>query len=837
MSEDKRVRRGGTASELRNGAYVASNTSGYSVDQNDGSYDRAESARLGRSAFRHTVNSEPVGEEYNISFLPNVLDQFDTYTYHWKLFITSLENAYNGNVLNRDVQTIIAENGVTELTIDKVELEGISVPSVLSGTGTQTTVKFEIEEPAGAALIDNMYYEATALGIGNWLVMPCYLQLEFRGRDPDSAESVTNGSPGPLSNMKWVWPIKITDAKVHVTQVGSKYEFNAIFYNELAQSNAYFSVLHNVRLENLTNIGYAISELQDKINADQFAKLVDNYSIPDTYRFVVDPFLATQSLILPTDKESNSRSGGFFDIKAKTASFNAGTSVDKIIDTLFLNTEFYKKSLQGSQTPTSQPGTATTMPNQMKKLWRVVTETLPVAYDPLRQDNAVQITVYIIPYDIGTLDINASQTGQTPDTLGAAKKRMSEYLNKKILNKIYNYIFTGLNDQIINFDLRLNYAYTVALSRFGGIYVDSSTQSSGAVAQDNAKAEKELGEKLRNTLKFLNNATDNKQSEQKIAELRTEINKSTIDQALKDRYNLLLNYAKPTDRLSLINSLKSVGGIGEAAGGPQYFTYKSLSESANEFNLKFVSDINTRSPQAQEAVAVARATRKGKLRPIAFRESNQDLTSINGITPSADASAARVSSIFSTALYTQLDASLQTIKMTIKGDPYWLFPSYLTPEAATLPILSRMTDSEAINYLKNSHKLFPDTINFFGTDNFLILRFRTPKIYSEIKNGEEPYTEVQTFSGVYRVITVTSKFEKGKFTQDLSCNLDPMIDLTDFLGYLGDIEKSIREPGKIITNQTQTTAETARLQRYQRVATENLAPGQTPRTLPSPGGP
>ena len=833
MTTEKKVRTGSTTAELRASAYVASST-----NQNDGSYDRAEAARFARNPYKHTAETQ-TGTEYTISFLPNVLDQFDTYTYHWKLFITSLENAYNGNVLNRDAQTIIAENGVTEITIDKVEMEGISVPSVLSGTGTQTTVRFEIEEPAGAGLIDNIYYEATALGIGNWLVMPCYLQLEFRGRDPETSESITGVSPGPLSSMKWVWPIKITDAKVHVTQVGSKYEFNAIFYNELAQSNAYFSMLHNVRLQALTNIGSAMAELQNKINADQFVKLIDNYSIPDTYRIVVDPFLSTLSLKFPTDKETNSRSGGFYDLTTKTASFNAGTSIDKIVDTLLMNTEFYRKSLQGAQSPVGQPGTASTMPDQMKKLWRVVTETLPTAYDPLRQDNAVQITIYIIPYDIGTLDINASQTGQTPDTLGAAKKRMGDYLNKKILNKIYNYIFTGLNDQIINFDLKLNYAYTVAMSRFGGIYVDSSTQASGAVAQDNAKIEKEFTEKLRDTLKFLNNATDNKQIDKKISDLRNELNKSSLNAELKNRYNLLLNYARPTDRLSLINSTRAVGGLGEVDGAPQYFTYKSLSESANDFNLKFVSDINTRSPQAQEAVAIAQATRKGKLRPIAFRETNQDLTSVNGFTPSADASAARVSSIFSTALYTQLDASLQTIKMTIKGDPYWLFPSYLTPEAATLPILSRMTDDQAIDYLKNSHKQFPNTINFFGTDNFIILRFRTPKIYSEIKEEEEPYTEVQTFSGVYRVITVTSKFEKGRFTQDLSCNLDPMIDLGDFLGYLGDIEKSIREPGKIITNQNQTAAETERLQRYQRLATENLNPGQTPRVLPpnQGGGP
>ena len=115
--------------------------------------------------------------------MPNILDNYDTITYHWKLFIVSPESTANGAILDVKNQTIIAESGVTDLTIDKVEIGGVVTPSAEGGTGTSTIVKFEIIEPSGAAMLDKLFYEAISLGVGNWAVMPLYLQLEFRARD------------------------------------------------------------------------------------------------------------------------------------------------------------------------------------------------------------------------------------------------------------------------------------------------------------------------------------------------------------------------------------------------------------------------------------------------------------------------------------------------------------------------------------------------------------------------------------------------------------------------------------------------------------------------------
>lgn len=764
------------------------------------------------SQFVNNPNGNTVtpGEEFRLQIQPNWLDNFDVYTYHWKFFITSLENAKNGKVLEPGVQTIIAESGVSDLTIDNVQLEGIAVPSVEAGTGTQTKVKFDIMEPVGAGLYDKMFYEAVALGIGNWLVMPCFLQLEFKGRDPFSGQSTSNGAPSVLGNKKWVWPIKLTGSKAQVSEVGTKYEFEAIIYNELAQSNSYYSIQHNITLRNLTTFKSAMEDLEKKLNEDQFTKLIDNYSIPDSYRIVVDKVIADNAtLVFSDDNKSTKRNSDYINLKTKEATYNQGTSIDKIIDSLLCNTEFYQKVVQGSETPSSTPGTANTVPTQMKKLWRIITETKPTAFDPLRQDNAVEITIYIVEYSTGILDANATQTAQTAGSKEAEKKRMKEYIQKKILRKRYDYIFTGLNDQILSFDLTMNHSFAAALSRFGGIYHNSATQTTGITANKNAENERSATEQVRKVLNTINNETDPRKIETKIKEAKNALAKSEINPELKSRYNILLDKARPADKLAFVNEAKLRGGIlSNGTFQPQEDldkrrqAIKSLAEPTTGTGLKFISDVDVSSIAAKQAYEDMKTLSASKLRPIAFRETNQELAGIWGIDTSSNAGASRVSSMFATALYSTLDASLTQIKMAIKGDPFWLFPNPISSSQEVLPYLSNMKDSngkqsdaEAINFIKNQQYLVPDYANLFGTDNFIIVRFRSPKIYNETTSDVEPFVESEVFSGVYRVISITSKFESGKFTQELSCNIDPMINLRDFL-------KQVEETVKNTTPQT-----------------------------------
>jgi hypothetical protein len=770
----------------------------YKPDSLRGSNDKVEPVPLPHNTTR---TPSATAEEIKIQIDPNVLDQYDMYTYHYKLFITSLENSTSGAVLTPEAQTIIVESGITDITIDNVELQGIAVPSLEAGTGTQTLLKFQIHEPGSAGLMDKMYYESLSLGIGNWLVMPCYLQLEFRGRTVPSSEPVTNGAPGTLSGLKWIWPIKLTDMKAQVNTAGTKYDVTAIFYDEFAQSNALFTSQQQIVLNGLDTFGDAMQQLKEKLNNDAFEKtLSGNYSMQDTFEIVVDPELEKVGIAIPTMNKTSTRGADYIDFNLKVATYNPGTSVDKIIDSLLASTSFYQEALQSARTRTATPEAANAAA-PMRNFWRVITETKPMAYDMLRQDNSVHVTIYVVKYNLGLVEANPSQTGQTPETLQAARKRLVNYNNSGILRKKYNYIFTGLNDQVITFDLNMNFSFAATLSRFGGIYLDTNNSDVGVAQRNTMEALKESQDLTIKTLRFIHDPKNADKVDVEVNARISSIGASNISSEEKNRQILALINNKQSDLLARAKSARLFGGFegnGEVSG--RFIQGKSLLESTvTNPTYKFVSDVDPTGDKAKQAQVLYESVRRGKLRPKPYRESNQDANTSFGIDSNSDAGRARTSSLFSTALYSSLDASLTSIKMTIKGDPFWLYPKNISV-GDRLQYKSNLDNNEAIKLIKEGHRQeqYKATVNPFGTDNFIVIRFRTPKIYNDVNGYTDAYNEIETFSGIYKVVTITSRFENGKFTQELSCILDDLINLKDFPDFLKQIEEQNKRPDPVI---------------------------------------
>lgn len=753
-----------------------------------GTYGYTQYAGAGRgfinpsNAYVHQENNSLPADSENVrlEFQPNLLDNYDAVTYHWKLFMTSTADSGTGNVLKTSSQVVIAESGVSDLTIDKVELKGIAVPSVEAGTGTQTTVKFEIVEPAGAGLMDKMFYESISLGIGNWLVMPLYLQLEFRARDTETSNSDADGQPGALGNLRWLWALKISNVKANVT-VGTRYEFDAIIYNELAQSNAYFSLQHNTVLQKIDTFENAMTELADKLNTDQFLKLVDNYSIPDVYKIVVDPKIAGYKITPSNSNINSARNNSYYSLHEKSANFNPGTSIDKIIDALLANTGEYQKAMLQAPTPGAEGVPIAAETNQMKKFWRVVTETRPIAFDKRRQDNAVEITIFIIDYDIGVLDANVFQSAN--DSKQTSIKRFMSYVNKGILKKKYNYIFTGLNDQIVAMDLNFNFAFASAVTRFGGIYLNSAMADKGAVNNDNSEIERQVTDKLRKVISLQNDATSANSAETKkaIEDYSAAIKTANLSSDITARYNTLLIQSRPENKLNFLNDAREYGGVNnDGTFSKNLSVAKSIAKPLGENIPAFVSDVNLTSDQSLSMYTDFVNSSRSKLRPVAHLEQNQDKSVGAGVLANSNTGVTKLASMFSVALHSGLDANLLSLKLTIKGDPFWLFPQPIKDNDSII-FNSLKPKQDAINFLKNGQITVPSSANVYGADNFIVVRFRTPRVFStDSGSGQvETQAEVEIFSGVYRVTMITSRFEMGKFVQDMECILDPNINLSE----------------------------------------------------------
>lgn len=735
----------------------------------------------------------------NLDFLPNVLDNYDVVTYHYKLFITDLLTANSGDILNTDNQIIIAESGVTELTIDKVDIKAVATPSVESGTGTSTSVTFEIFEPGAAGMLDKLFYQSIALNVGNWSTMPFYLQLSFRARTPVDSEP-EDETEGTLSSLKWVWPIKISKIKTTVTGAGAKYEVEAITYNNFALTNAVSTLTQNMTLQNVKKFGEAMQQLEDYLNENELLK---SYAIPDVYKIVVDPKLENLD-VTPANKGKNPRrNDDFVEFENKDATFLSGATIDKIIDTLLAQTEAYQKELgplntAGGDEATGQPIDDT----KMRKFWRIVSEVKPSAYDPLRSDIAKEITYYVVEYDLALLNKPPSPKKEE-DNLETDKKKLLEYVSKAVLRKKYNYIFTGLNDQVINFEIVLNNAFALAEARYQGIYANIAMSDKGVNQHETIKEELEIQAKIKALAKRMHNPTTSNapETQDQARNIADKIDASQLSDEKKEEYRRILQQQKPNGKINM--------GL-TAADRNREFAYESILKAAKRLSqpnidkvsnkqYRFISDIDISSQQVIDSYLKMIKDSGNSLRPIARRETLQDRQIGQGIESNSDPGIQRLSSMFSVALHSGLDSSFQRIKLVIKGDPYWLFPEPASDANFKL-YYSQLPDEEAIDKIKNMQKKQDITANLEGADSLILVRFRTPKVYTgtdDDKNfdsavhadSEVPETDLQTFSGVYRVNTLSSRFEAGRFVQELDCTIDSMINILN-------IQDLIREDAK-----------------------------------------
>lgn len=703
-----------------------------------------------------------------INYQQNILDQFDLPTYHFKFFMVGPDAQTAGTYLDPSNQVIIAESAISDYTIDEVEIESTCQQSYENGTGTSNLFKFKVTEPAGAALLDKMFYSALDLGIGNWIKSPFYLELSFRARNPDNSlptgfgvgSSSNTGITGKLSQLRWVWPIQVTGVKANVTKVGTTYDFTGAIYNEFAFNNITSTVQHNIVLEDVRTVGDAINLLQKKLNQDSSENLLIGYTVPDVFEFITEPDILKLSVVPNNNNKNSSRANSYNDLEKKTFTFNQGTSIDKMIDSILMTTSYFQEKIKNSKTPESDEDIA---PDALQQIWRIIPYSVPYKYDKGRQSNAHYIRYFIIKYDRGNLPPKATQDNDISDPYG--KKRYNTYKKAGILRKKYDYIFTGLNDQVYEFNIEFNNGWAVPSTRFGGLYYNTSHNDPGIVQQDDIDKQADA---LKAASKYISMFNDSKISDKDKETARSNYeNKAKAarltpeQQAGVDRY---LAQAKNPDRA--LNEAKTITSVnaGQASvntvpkfvSDQQRLTQEQITQRADKIYSKYGIDTSS--------VPV--------IRPVSSTSAPTETEGSYGIEDKASPARNYTSALFAQAMSQTAGGDLANIKLKIKGDPYWLQPAPFT----TLDVVAPPPTLDNIKVKLES------TANFNVSTNFFLVRLRTPRLFQETgANVNDPFTEVDTISALYSANIVHSHFVRGVFYQELEGTIDPPVEISKFL--------------------------------------------------------
>ena len=564
-----------------------------------------------------------------------------------------------------------------------------------------------------------------------------HLQLSFTGYKEDgSFASNPIPFPGYKNGGQWLWALRLTTIETKVNEGGGVYtcRFVAVETELVISENKELKTKQMVAPQG-TTLGELFTDYANRLNAawaDEYGKsntgqplvkfTIKTHPVP----FVSDQYAgkdpATFTLTPQKPDKNPIRSLDLTLVNGKyVATVPAGMSINDFLSAAIMSTEEGQKLYKDEPT-IGQPDISANQTNaqrfRVSKLFAIEPDIKPVAHDDQTGNYFKEITLNVTPtYWNGSL---LSRPQVNDANIPAVQRQMIESLGKNgFLRKQYEYIFTGLNTEVLDFDITFNLTYQPLLPKAAGFRMNALNIENHRRTADppppvtseqlNFRQFKSAG----GGLPQQPNATlaQKKSSYEKMAAdaIMTGIDSSGKPNAAVPNSSGGNNKIYMEDVLSRLNQ-------GDIVNLPISFDHGYLSEhweAAPGVNGQYHPD-----------------------RPLAATVLTQRLT---------------------VDFY-------QKIEMTIRGDPYWLGQSNIERQIA----------------LRAGNIHDPDDLpnNVTGPANIL-LYFRFPlQLGDEFK---PILKDSAAFNGIYQITMVKHTFSEGAFKQVLTGVRSPLVDIAQAL--------------------------------------------------------
>ena len=332
-------------------------------------------------------------------------------------------------------------------------------------------MKFTVIEPYGMTLINRLLDQANdpELNCSNYLDMVYLLQIDFFASD-DTGE-IIGIVPGITKRI----PIKITQMDINASVKGANYTISAVPYNHSAFESMTVSVPANFEIsagtvqEFFQSGGPDNKSFADALNGWNSGLSNDNkVGIPDTYKFNIDPKIAQSSLLSGASSARDTamamvndtvsiHQGNLgnatkdFNTSKTNMSINAGTSIDKVIDYAVRNSSYVQNqiAIPDGIDPQAYLQQKAQNANQPLNWYKITPQVTLGQFDPVRKVYSRNITYNVNPYVIYNVKSDVAPQGKATNFV-----------------KEYNYIYTGQNDDVLNFDINFNTLYYTAQTAY-----------------------------------------------------------------------------------------------------------------------------------------------------------------------------------------------------------------------------------------------------------------------------------------------------------------------------------------------------------------------------------
>lgn len=412
--------------------------------------------------------------------LPNPLEDFATYNYLFTLACvtpgevnaTSYRNKLNNIIFSSagrfDADRVQTAYGAPEYFVDNVEMKGVVVPTPGAGNTIQLKINFEIFEPFSMGLFLQSAQEAALIcGYKNYLDnAPYCLKLEFKGQK-------TTGEFDEIG--PYYFLCKLNKIEFTVTEAGSRYRVETIPYNHQLFNETINTAFNDIKLTGKTAKEVLVDNPDNSLIVqlnNREKKLVDEKkkTFPDIYSILFVPcdwggpnpfepekggsleFSPASTGGTEVFKRQGDVDGGDGKIirgkmtinpKEKTLQFSQGTSLTNIIDYTVLST---KEARENASNPSKIDSSG------YITWWRLDVDIKLLEFDSAIKDYQKEIIFRITPFKVH----HTVFAGPESKAKGVGKI-------KATLAKEYNYIYTGINTDILRFDIQIKNAFFQAI--------------------------------------------------------------------------------------------------------------------------------------------------------------------------------------------------------------------------------------------------------------------------------------------------------------------------------------------------------------------------------------
>ena len=401
--------------------------------------------------------------------LPNPLSEFAVFNY--KLTLGAYSAAALSSTIDQTQMVKVVQSGNgpdSRRTIDggdwdfyfgDVEIESLIGYSRMSKGTNVTNISFDVVEPYSIGLFLQALQIATLQAdptAGNYANGAFVLSVEFVGYDDD-------GYPITIDNTTRYIALRLTNVEIDVDTKGSRYKVTAIPWTEQALSDNYGKIKSDVSLSFEKNGPYTLGEilknssesLEKVINLRNTELLKDSKITPDELEIVFPEgstdladtkfkFTANTGGAISSPKEQDvivnnniNRKNIKYDPNNRQFQFTQGTSIVSIINELMMHTDYCKKSLESK----------VRQPVGMIDWFRIETGFVPISPAQGTGRPAYKIQYRVVKYRAHSSRLSHPNT--KPDYASLLSNVAKEY----------NYIYTGKNTEVLNFNINLKLAF------------------------------------------------------------------------------------------------------------------------------------------------------------------------------------------------------------------------------------------------------------------------------------------------------------------------------------------------------------------------------------------